>query len=161
MQPGAFAAFSAADKPRAFSAAARSKLRATTSKRALAPWQCRCVEAYIAANLHSRIRMADLAGVAQCGPFRFKRSFKESFGCTPHQYVIRRRVERARRLMMISNESLSRISAECGFVDQFHLSHLFRKIVGQPPGTWRRIHASRNLRLNPTDRRTSATGPAA
>lgn len=153
MQPGTSVAFSAADQP-------RSKIASITTKQGvMAPWQRSCVEAYIAANLHSKIRMADLAKVTQCGPCRFKRAFKETFGCTPHQYVIRRRVECAQWLMMISNSSLGRISAECGFVDQFHLSNLFRKIVGQPPGTWRRIHASPYLRPNLADRRTSAPLP--
>jgi AraC family transcriptional regulator len=117
----------------------RSKKARMTSK-FMAPWQQRGVEAYIAANLHTSIRMADLAQVAQCAPWRFHRSFKRSFGCTPHQYVIRRRIARSQRLMTISNESLVQISAKCGFVDQFHLRNMFRRIVGQPPGAWRRIH---------------------
>src|SRR5260370_3575479 len=130
MQP---AAFPAADQP-------SSKMAPMTSK-FMAPWQQRSVEAYISANLHATIRMADLARVALCTPSRFHRSFKRSFGCTPYQYVIRRRIARSQRLMTISNESLIRISAKCGFVDQFHLRNMFRKVVGQPPGAWRRIHA--------------------
>ena len=130
MQP---AAFPAADQP-------RPKMAPMTSK-FMAPWQQRSVEAYIAANLHTTIRSAELARVAQCTASRFHRSFKRSFGCTPHQYVIRRRIARSQRLMTISNESLIRISAKCGFVDQFHLRNMFRKVVGQPPGAWRRIHA--------------------
>ncbi len=130
MQP---AAFPAADQP-------RPKMAPMTSK-FMAPWQQRSVEAYIAAKLHTTIRIAELARVAQCTASRFHRSFKRSFGCTPHQYVIRRRIARSQRLMTISNESLIRISAKCGFVDQFHLRNMFRKVVGQPPGAWRRIHA--------------------
>jgi AraC family transcriptional regulator len=109
----------------------------------MAPWQVRCIQGYIAAHLHATIRMVDLAGVVQLGSHRFKRLFKASFGCTPHQYVIRRRVERAVSLMIMSKDPLSQISAECGFVDQSHLSNLFHKIVGVRPGTWRRIHATR------------------
>ena len=130
MQP---AAFPSADRP-------RSKMAPKTSK-FMALWQQRSVEAYIAANLHTTIRMAELAKVAQCTPSRFRRSFKMSFGCTPHQYVIRRRIARTQRLMTISNESLVQISAKCGFADQFHLRNMFRRVVGQPPGAWRRIHA--------------------
>jgi len=109
----------------------------------MAPWQVRCVQEYVAAHLHAKIRMVDLAGIVQLGPYRFKRVFKASFGCTPHQYVIRQRVERALSLMIVSKDPLSQISAECGFVDQSHLSNLFRKIVGARPGTWRRIHTRR------------------
>lgn len=131
----ALAEFSTADHP-------RRKTEAATSRRGvMAAWQARCVQGYIAANLHTTIRMLDLAGVVQFGPYRFKRAFKEHFGCTPHQYVIRKRVERAQTLMMICDDSLSQISVECGFVDQFHLSNLFYRIVGERPRTWRRAHA--------------------
>jgi len=132
---GAFGAYETSDQP-------RPKTEAMTLRReVMAPWQVRCIQGYIAAHLHATIRMVDLAEVVQLGPYRFKRAFKASFGCTPHQYVIRRRVERALSLMLMSDDPLSQISAECGFVDQFHLSNLFRKIVGERPGTWRRIHA--------------------
>jgi AraC family transcriptional regulator len=107
----------------------------------LSTWQVRCLRGYIAAHLHTSIRTADLARVAQVGPFRLKRAFKESFGCTPHQYVIRRRVERAQRLISMTDDSLAQIATECGFVGHSHLSHLFYRIVGEGPGAWRRAQA--------------------
>jgi AraC family transcriptional regulator len=110
----------------------------------MAPWQARCIQGYIAANLHGTIRVMDLVRVVQFSPHRFDRVFKESFGCTPHQYVMRRRIERAQSLLLMSNDPLCRIAAECGFVNQSHLSNLFRKIVGETPGKWRRIHARRH-----------------
>jgi transcriptional regulator GlxA family with amidase domain len=104
----------------------------------MAPWKVRCLRAYIAAHLHATIRTVDLAKVVQVGPFRLKRMFKENFGCTPHQYVIRMRVERAQKLLAMSGDSLAQIATECGFTGQSHLSHLFYKIVGERPGAWRR-----------------------
>ena len=111
----------------------------------LAPWQARCVQGYIAANLHSTVRIMDLARVVQFGRQRFNRAFKAWFGCTPYSYVISRRVERARYLMIVSNDSLSQISTECGFADQFHLSNLFLRIVGKRPAAWRRLNATGHL----------------
>ena len=63
---------------------------ASTPRRdVMAPWQARCIQdGYIAANLRANIQMADLASVMQFGLRRFKRAFKERFGCTPNQYVI-------------------------------------------------------------------------
>ncbi len=110
----------------------------------MAPWQVRCIQGHIAANLHTGIRIADLAGIARCSSYRIKRVFKHNFGCTPHQYLIRRRVERAQRLLILSDDSLSQIAAECGFVSQSHFSYLFRKIVGERPGRWRRLQAREN-----------------
>jgi AraC family transcriptional regulator len=107
----------------------------------IAPWQVRCIQGHIAANLHTGIRISDLAGIVRCSPSRMKRVFKNNFGCTPHQYLIRRRVERAQRLLLISDDSLTQIAAECGFVSQSHLSYLFHRIVGERPGRWRRTQA--------------------
>jgi AraC family transcriptional regulator len=117
-------------------------IESTVRRRAHAPaissWQARCIQGYIASNLQGTIRLADLAGVAQLGLPSFKRQFKKYFELTPYQYVIRKRIERAQNLMVISDESLKGISAECGFSDQFHFSNLFRAVVGQRPGAWRR-----------------------
>jgi transcriptional regulator GlxA family with amidase domain len=109
----------------------------------MAPWQARCIQGHIAANLHGTIRVMDLVRAVQFSPNRFDRVFKESFDCTPHQYVMRRRIERAQSLLLMTNDPLSQVAAECGFVNQSHLSNLFRKIVGETPGNWRRIHAKR------------------
>ena len=111
---------------------------------AMAPWQARTLQAYIASHLHSPIRVMDLVRVVQFAPNRFDRVFKNSFGCTPHQYVMRTRIARAQSLLLMSNDTLSKIAAECGFVNQSHLSNLFRKTMGQPPGKWRLIHGTSN-----------------
>ena|SRR5882762_5739849 len=136
-QTGAVAKFATADQP-------HSEGKAVAAGRGvMAPWQARCIQGYIAANLHGTIRVMDLVRVLQLPPSRFDRGFKESFGCTPHQYVMRRRIERARSLLLLSNDPLRRIAAECGFVNQSHLSNLFRKIVGETPGKWRQNNAGR------------------
>jgi AraC-like DNA-binding protein len=111
---------------------------------AIAPWQARCIQAYIAANLHGTIKVRDLVRVVQFPANRFDRVFKQRFGCTPHQYVMRRRIERAQGLLLMSNDPLSEIAAACGFVNQSHLGNLFHRIVGETPGRWRRIHARRH-----------------
>ena len=106
----------------------------------LAPWKIRCAQAFVAANLHSAIRVVDIAKAANCGRTQLKRVFEESFGYTPYQYVIRRRVARAQNLMLSSNDSLCDIATECGFASASALSRLFRQIVGESPSTWRRVH---------------------
>ena len=107
----------------------------------MAPWQARCIQGYVAANLRGTIKVGDLVRVLKFSPKRFDRVFKQSFGCTPHQYVMRRRIERAQSLLLMYNDPLSKIAAECGFVNQSHLSNLFRRIVGEAPGKWRRLQA--------------------
>ena len=113
--------------------------RAATARRGklMEQWQARCVQGYIAAHLHSKVRTADLAGVTQFKRSKFDRSFKASFGCTPRQYVKRMRVARAQNLMLISSSPLSQIALECGFADRAHFSNCFRTVVGERPAAWR------------------------
>jgi transcriptional regulator GlxA family with amidase domain len=108
-------------------------------------WQARCVQAYIAIHLQTKIKTADLARVAQLSRTSFKRAFRTSFGCVPRQYVIRMRVARAQNLMTMCSDSLSQIASECGFADQSDFNNCFRRIVGERPGAWRarrRLHDS-------------------
>lgn len=108
----------------------------------LAPWQVRRVTTHIETNLDATITTKDLARLARLSLFHFCRAFRDSFEESPHGYVTRRRVERAQGLMLTTNASLGQIAAECGFTDQAHLSKLFRRVVGESPGVWRRARAT-------------------
>lgn len=104
----------------------------------LAPWQARKVAAYVAANLDRRIVNDDLAAIARLTTCHFARAFRNSFGVPPHEYVIQRRIERAKALMLSTSAPLSAIALECGLADQGHFSRLFLKVVGENPRSWRR-----------------------
>jgi transcriptional regulator GlxA family with amidase domain len=110
----------------------------TTRIGGLAPWQVRRVLAYVDANLDKPIRNSDLADIARLSPFHFNVSFRQSVGNSPHEYVIRRRIERAQGLMLSTDASLSEIAVNCGHADQAHFTRLFRRVVGESPGAWRR-----------------------
>jgi AraC family transcriptional regulator len=111
---------------------------ATTSPGGLAPWQVRRVLAYVEANLDKPIRNGDLADVARLSQFHFNVSFRRSVGDSPHEYIIRRRIERAQGLMLSTDAPLSEIAITCGHADQAHFTRLFRRVVGESPGAWRR-----------------------
>lgn len=104
----------------------------------LAPWQIRKVTSHVEAHLDQPIRNEDLATIVRLTPSHFGRAFRNSFGATPHEYVIRRRVERAQGLMLTTGARLSEIALDCGLADQAHLSRLFRRLVGETPRAWRR-----------------------
>ena len=104
----------------------------------LAPWQVRKVIGHIDANLERTIRNDDLAALVRLTPSHFGRTFRNSVGEPPHEYVIRRRIERAQGLMLSTEAKLSDIALDCGLADQSHLTRLFRKIVGESPRAWRR-----------------------
>lgn len=111
-------------------------------KGGLAPWQIRKVTAYIEANLDQPLRSSDLARLLRISPGHFSRTFRNSFGCSPLQYVIRRRMERAQGLMLSTNTPLAQIALDCGLSDQAHFSRLFRRVVGESPRAWRRARMS-------------------
>ncbi len=104
----------------------------------LAPWQIRKVANYVETHLGRTLRNEDLAALVRLNPSHFGRAFRNSFGEPPHEYVIRRRVERAQGLMLSTGASLSDIALDCGLSDQSHLTRLFRRIVGETPRAWRR-----------------------
>jgi AraC family transcriptional regulator len=108
----------------------------------LCPWQVRKVICHIEAHLDRTIRNEDLAALVRLNPSHFGRAFRNSFGEPPHEYVIRRRVERAQGLMLSTDASLSEIALDCGLADQSHLTRLFRRIVGESPRVWRRARIS-------------------
>jgi transcriptional regulator GlxA family with amidase domain len=108
----------------------------------LAPWQVRKVINHVETHLDRPIRNEDLAAIARLNPSHFGRAFRNSLGEPPHEYVIRRRVERAQGLMLSTGASLSEIALDCGLADQSHLTRLFRRIVGESPRAWRRARLS-------------------
>jgi AraC-like DNA-binding protein len=104
----------------------------------LAPWQVRRLRTHIEENLDGTIYCEDLARLVSLSLSHFMRAFKESFGCAPHTFLIRRRMERAQGLMLTTDEALGQIALMCGLADQSHLTRLFRKWVGESPAAWRR-----------------------
>ena len=111
-------------------------------KGGLAPWQSRKVEEFIDASLTSRIRLGDCASEARLSKSHFARAFKATFGTTVGRYVWLRRVQRAKRLMLVSHEPLSQIALACGFGGQAHYCRVFRDVVGISPNNWRRQNMS-------------------
>ena len=79
-----------------------------------------------------------MAAVARLSPYHFTRQFKAATGLPPHQYVIARRVERARYVLQQGRDlSLAEVAADAGFSDQSQFSRHFKRLVGVTPGRFR------------------------
>ena len=91
---------------------------------------------YIYAYLDRDLSLKDLSDVVQMSPNYFARLFKQTTGITPHQYVIRCRIERAKELMQKGKLPLAEIATQVGFVDQSHLNRHFKRLVGVTPKTY-------------------------
>jgi AraC family transcriptional regulator len=107
----------------------------------LATWQARRTLAYVEANLASKMDIDGLANVVALSRSHFSRAFKRSLGFSPMEYVVVRRVERAKVMISGTREPLAEVALACGFADQAHLNRRFRDIVGVSPGRWRRSNA--------------------
>lgn len=119
-----------------------SKVNATGG---LAAWQERRVKEYIDANLTSGIGLFELAKVADLSPSQFGRAFKTTVKMTPHQWIIGRRIARARSLIAQPHLSLAEIARLCGFSDQSHLAREFKKTEGVTASAWRKMFAISNV----------------
>ena len=82
--------------------------------------------------------MGQMAAATCLSAYHFARQFKRATGLPPHQYVIARRVERAKQLLQTGSDfSLAEVAAGAGFTDQSKFSHTFKRVVGVTPRQFR------------------------
>jgi AraC family transcriptional regulator len=99
--------------------------------------QMALVEDFIEEHLCASLSLDDLARACELSPSYFARRFKGSTGLPPHQYLIHKRVERAKRLLRTAMPIVE-VALECGFSHQEHLTNVFRRATGQTPAAYRR-----------------------
>ena len=104
----------------------------------MAPSMLRRCKDLMEANIESDIRLGDLAREAGISSSHFIRSFRQSTGQTPYQFLLQRRVKRAQFLMRDPRASLTEVALASGFADQHHLARVFRRITGVTPSSYRR-----------------------
>lgn len=92
---------------------------------------------YIYSHPADELGLEYLARMARLSPFHFSRLFKASTGLTPHQYVLRWRIEESKRLLRQSKMEIADIAQRLRFSDQSHFTSLFRKLTGATPRRWR------------------------
>ncbi|MFJ4711368.1 AraC family transcriptional regulator [Streptomyces sp. NPDC088785] len=83
------------------------------------------------------VELGEAAGVLQVHPAHLVRSFSAAYGIAPHQYLMARRVDRARRLLLAGRPA-GEVAPAVGFYDQSHLTRHFKRVVGVPPGRYAR-----------------------
>jgi len=105
--------------------------------------QLRRVKEFIEAQIPNEITISDLAALAGLSHYHFIRSFKDTVGLTPYQYVLSERIRRARGLLSKPDLSLGDVALAAGFSDASQLNRVFRKFVGVTPTAFRRETGSR------------------
>jgi AraC family transcriptional regulator len=104
---------------------------------ALTRQKLRAVVEYIEEHFDAGPTLEQMAAVARVSPYHFARQFKTATGLPPHEYVIARRVERAKQFLQGGDLSLAEVAAQAGFWDQSQFSRHFKRLVGVTPGQFR------------------------
>ncbi|MFM0340160.1 AraC family transcriptional regulator [Paraburkholderia fungorum] len=102
-------------------------------RRTLAPNTAARVIDFIEAHLDQRLTLTELAVHAGLSVPHFKALFRQTLGMPVHQYVVRRRVERARNLLLQGRLSASQIALDTGFAHQSHMAHWMNRLLGVTP----------------------------
>jgi AraC family transcriptional regulator len=108
------------------------------SRGGLATWQMRAVTRHIEEHLCERTPLVTLAKLVRLSPSHFCRAFRQSFGIPPHEYHIRRRIEKAKTLLAEREASVTGVGFALGYSHTSSFSVAFRKITGQTPIQFRR-----------------------
>jgi AraC family transcriptional regulator len=104
----------------------------------LAGWKMRRVIEYIEDNLDGDLSLQAMAAEVEISPLYLARAFKSAIGQSPHQYVLARRIERAKELLRNTELTVVDVALSSGFSSQSHLSHWFTRQVGVSPAAYRR-----------------------
>jgi AraC family transcriptional regulator len=114
------------------------KLEREHSRESLAPHLRRRAIEILESRISEDITLAELAGECGLSMAHFARAFKNSVGETPHAWLTKRRIERAKYLLTDTTLKLSDIAWECGFSHRVSLARVFTRVVGVTPSEWRR-----------------------
>jgi AraC-like DNA-binding protein len=104
---------------------------------ALAQWRLKRAIDYVEARLAEPVTLTDLASSAGLTRMHFAAQFKVATGLRPHEYLLRRRIERAQEMLVGTRMSLVDVALSVGFQTQSHFTSVFKRYAGQPPRAWR------------------------
>lgn len=94
--------------------------------------------AYMETNFADDLELLTLAGIAELSPFHFSRLFKQFSGYSPHQYLLRARLDHAAELLRDTRMSILEVTLSVGFQDATHFARSFRRYTGLTPTAYRR-----------------------
>ena len=101
-------------------------------------YRLRLVSEFVNNNIDKTLTLNELSGVVGMSPYYFSRLFKKATGYTPHQYVIKARIERAKKMLRDSNLPIAQISMEVGYESQSHFTMVFKRLTGLTPAEFMR-----------------------
>jgi AraC family transcriptional regulator len=130
--------------------AVRTPLQIQDTTQGLTHRQLTQLTDYLLAHLHTSLSLETLAQQVGLSAYHFAHLFRKTTGETPHQYVIRVRLETAQRLLTETDWPLSQVALSVGFQSQSHFAQIFKGRLGETPRQYRQTHGK--TRLFPTSR---------
>jgi AraC family transcriptional regulator len=118
----------------------RSGMRGKSERasRKLQAQELRRIDAYIDERIDQSISLREVAELVGLSQQNFARALKVSCGRSPHQHVIARRLDMAKRLLLDPARSMAEVATTVGFSDQAHMTVTFSRLLGYTPGQWRK-----------------------
>lgn len=96
---------------------------------------------YMQVFYSSNLTIADICQEINVSPFHFIRTFKQKTGMSPHQYLLRLRINKAKELLRLRQYSVAEAAMLCGFVNVSHFSSKFKDITGNTPSIYKKIYS--------------------
>jgi AraC family transcriptional regulator len=116
---------------------ASSKLTIKPLQHGLSRRHLKQIKDYIEAHLSENVSLEDLAHLLDFSSYHFMRLFRQATGQSPYQFILERRVERAKALLQKTELPLAQVALESGFAHQSHLSRVFKQHLGLTPKSYR------------------------
>lgn len=92
---------------------------------------------YIDERLHEPLSVSELSRRVGCSPYHFARLFRRATGQPPHEYIIAKRMEKAKQMLHLTELPIAEISRRIGFGTQAHFTATFRERLGLTPTAYR------------------------
>jgi len=103
----------------------------------LGPARLRTIKELVHARTEDELTLIEMAQSVELSPAHFSRMFRESTGETPHQFVLRNRIERAKGMLRAPGARVLDVAVACGFKTQQHFARVFRQVCGTSPTEYR------------------------
>ncbi|NLI28783.1 MAG: AraC family transcriptional regulator [Nitrospiraceae bacterium] len=104
----------------------------------------RVAKEYIHDNYAEDISLSELAVISRLTPFHLSRIFTNTYGLPPHLYLIRLRVETAKRALLQNDSTIADVAVSTGFYDHSHFARVFKRYVGVTPRQYVEMHRQRS-----------------
>ena len=100
----------------------------------------RLVKYYVKNNLTRKLTLADIAWNLHCSTVTLTEHFKEEFGITIMEYVTKKRMDLAEKILVATDEPLREVASRVGFSDVEYFSRTFKRFHGISPAAWRKAN---------------------